>query len=78
MFFEINDNGRGMSDEQIQNIGILSQFERDIYEQQGAGLGLVIAKSLVEMHDGTFKIVSKQGVGTDVIFKLHISSNHEK
>lgn len=78
MFFEINDNGRGMSDLQIKNIGILSQFERDIYEQQGAGLGLTIAKSLVELHGGTFKIISKQGVGTDIVMKLHIANDYEK
>jgi K+-sensing histidine kinase KdpD len=72
LYFEINDNGRGMNDQQIANIGILSQFERDMYEQQGIGLGLTIAKSLVELHGGTFKIVSKQGIGTDIVFRLHV------
>ena len=72
MYFEINDNGRGMTDHHIASIGILSQFEREIYEQQGAGLGLAIAKSLVEIHDGTFKIISKPKVGTDIVFRLHI------
>lgn len=72
MYFEINDSGRGMNKKQISNIGFLSQFERDIYEQQGAGLGLTISKLLIELHGGTFKLMSKVGVGTDIILKLFI------
>jgi CheY-like chemotaxis protein/anti-sigma regulatory factor (Ser/Thr protein kinase) len=61
---EIEDEGRGMSREQIKNIAALTQFERTIYEQQGVGLGLVIAKKLVEIHDGKFDILSEEGKGT--------------
>ncbi|TAL68459.1 MAG: response regulator [Bacteroidetes bacterium] len=72
MFFvSIKDNGRGMSQEQISSIAALSQFDRSVYEQQGVGLGLVIAKKLVELHDGTFKIDSRIQLGTEVIFSLH-------
>jgi len=70
-YFSITDNGRGMSVEQISNIGALMQFERSLYEQQGIGLGLAIAKRLVELHDGSFKIDSREGFGTKVTFRLH-------
>ncbi len=35
--------------------------------EQGAGLGLPIAKSLVDLHGGTFTLKSKLRVGTEVI-----------
>jgi CheY-like chemotaxis protein len=66
----IEDFGRGMTKEQINDIGALVQFERTIYEQQGVGLGLVIAKKLVELYDGEFDIKSTLGKGTKISFGL--------
>jgi signal transduction histidine kinase len=71
----ISDNGRGMTDEQIENIGALVQFERQIYEQQGLGLGLAISKKLVELHDGTFEINSVINKGTKIFFTIPFESN---
>jgi len=48
----IIDSGRGMTPEQIANIGAFMQFDRATYEQQGAGLGLAVVKRLVELHEG--------------------------
>ncbi|MCX6154350.1 MAG: hybrid sensor histidine kinase/response regulator [Candidatus Kapabacteria bacterium] len=70
LFFLIQDFGRGMSNTQIGNVGAYIQFERTIYEQQGVGLGLVIAKRLVELHDGDFDIHSIEGEGTKIVFTL--------
>ncbi|MCX7736535.1 MAG: response regulator [Candidatus Kapabacteria bacterium] len=68
---EIKDKGRGMNPEQISKISALAQFERAFYEQQGAGMGLIIAKKLVELHDGIFKVDSSEGSGTTINFSLH-------
>jgi two-component system sensor histidine kinase/response regulator len=62
----IADQGRGMTNEQISTIGPHMQFERKTFEQQGSGLGLIIAKRLTELLGGQFAIDSNSGTGTTV------------
>jgi len=66
----ISDRGRGMTAQQIAQLGAYVQFERDFYEQQGSGLGIAIAKRLVELHKGEFSIDSDPGHQTIVCLKL--------
>ena len=62
----IADKGRGMKAEQISNIGPHVQFERQTFEQQGAGLGLFISKRITELLGGQMLIESKDTAGTTV------------
>ncbi len=39
-------------------------------EDKGTGLGLVIAKGIVEAHGGTIGVVSKEGFGTSFFFTI--------
>ena len=55
-----------MTAEQISKIAPHIQFDRPTYEQQGAGLGLVISKRLTELLGGQFTITSKPGIETVV------------
>ncbi|MEN6510599.1 MAG: response regulator [Chloroherpetonaceae bacterium] len=67
---QIKDHGRGISQKQIEDIDALVQFERNIFEQQGVGLGLIIAKKLTELHRGVFNIESQEGKGTTITLSL--------
>lgn len=42
----VTDRGRGLSAEQLESAGLFEQFDRKFYEQQGAGLGLALARKL--------------------------------
>ncbi len=67
---QIIDSGRGMSEEHLSSVGAMIQFERDVFEQQGIGLGLIIARKIIKLHDGHFEIKSNIGNGTIVKFTL--------
>ncbi len=71
----IVDQGRGMKVEYLHNIDAYVQFDRRRHEQQGTGLGLVIAKRLTEMHGGTLDLESTEGVGTTVTIRLPLPAN---
>jgi len=68
-FITITDRGRGFSTDHIGHIGAYMQFDRKMQEQQGQGLGLSIAKRLVELHCGAMSIQSDDQ-GTSVTVKL--------
>jgi signal transduction histidine kinase len=66
----VSDRGCGFAPEQITRVGAYMQFDRKMHEQQGQGLGLTIAKRLVELHGGTLSIESEKDAGAVVTAKL--------
>lgn len=68
--FTVRDHGVGMHEHEVLQVGAYRQFRRKTQEQQGIGLGLIIAKRLVELHGGTFTISSALGLGTSITFTV--------
>mgnify|MGYP000672250500 FL=1 len=68
----VSNYGRGMTAKQIANVKVNNQFERHIYEQQGVGLGLIIARTILEIYDGELIIDSDPDALTTVhmVFQL--------
>lgn len=68
----VTDRGRGMTREQISNHGAYMQFDRKLYEQQGSGLGIALAKRLAELYGGELTIQSIPNQETTVVVVLPI------
>ena len=72
--FAIADNGPGISEDQVPHL-----FERywkgGSGGPHGTGLGLYIAKGIVDAHHGRIWVESKAGIGTTVCFTVPIAES---
>ncbi|HXW26598.1 MAG TPA: HAMP domain-containing sensor histidine kinase [Xanthobacteraceae bacterium] len=68
-YMTVKDTGPGIPEEEIPVVlALFGQGSNAIKSaEQGTGLGLPIAKSLVDLHGGTFTLKSKLREGTEVI-----------
>ena len=68
-YLSVKDTGSGIPENEIPIVlASFGQGSNSIKSaEQGAGLGLPIAKSLIDMHGGTFTLKSKLRIGTEVI-----------
>ena len=68
-YMTCKDSGPGIPEEEIPVVlASFGQGSNSIKSaEQGAGLGLPIAKSLIDLHGGTFTLKSKLRIGTEVI-----------
>ncbi len=67
---EVADTGVGIAAEDLERILLPFEQASQSGAHPGLGLGLAIAKSLVEAHDGTLAITSAPGQGTTVAVLL--------
>lgn len=72
---QVTDHGRGMTAEEIEEIGAFMQFQRKMYEQQGTGLGLAITRQITGLHDGMFAIESVPGKKTTITVTLPLANS---
>lgn len=67
--FEISDTGPGISEDSYEKV--FNKFERITTEKrEGTGLGLPIAKDIVELHNGKIWVESEVGRGSKFTFVL--------
>lgn len=65
IYIKIEDNGKGMTEEELDKL-----FERyyrgtnSSVNVKGSGLGMAIAKQIIEAHTGKIQVISKLDIGT--------------
>jgi len=69
----ITDHGRGIPPDKIENI--FSRFDQvsKADSLEGSGLGLSIAKTIVEQHGGSIGVTSKPGEGSTFWLKVPLA-----
>lgn len=80
IFISIKDTGCGIPEDMLEKIfdtftQVDSSFKRCA---EGSGIGLSLAKSLVEMHGGEISVKSKVGVGSEFIIRIPIKLVKDK
>ena len=77
-YMSVKDTGPGIPEEEISVV--LAKFGQGSNAiksaEQGTGLGLPIAKNLVDLHNGTFTLKSKVRIGTELIVDLSTRARH--
>ena len=68
----IKDNGSGIHPEDLHHI--FKRFYRSRFSKdtQGLGLGLPLAKAIIEAHDGVIEVDSEPGIGTTFVINFLI------
>ncbi len=78
LLITVKDTGLGISAEHLPHV-----FDRfyqadtstgSVHNQEGSGIGLALAKELVELHHGEIFVTSEVGVGTEFVVKLPLGS----
>lgn len=78
--FSVRDTGIGMSPDFMESI--FTAFSREqastVNSVQGTGLGMAIAKNLVDLMDGTITVSSEKNKGSEFIVSLELEINDYK
>jgi len=70
--FVVRDRGIGVPASDVKLLFQPFHRARNVGETPGSGLGLVIVQRCVDLHGGTIKLESTEGVGTSVTVKLRL------
>lgn len=75
----VNDTGQGITKDKLPKIfERFYQNEDTMSNDLGFGIGLSIAKDIIELHRGTIKVQSRVNKGTRFIIRLPLGNTHFK
>lgn len=75
LYITIEDNGRGMAEEDVKKL--FERYYRGTNSSEnikGSGLGMSIAKQIIEAHRGKIRVESQLGVGT----RIYVEFSYDK
>jgi len=67
----VRDKGPGIADAELPHV--FDRYWRGRNKKGGAGLGLAIAKGIIDAHGGRIAVASKQGAGAEFSFTLPLA-----
>ena len=72
----VSDSGSGMTRMEIARLfGKFTRLDNSASKgAEGTGLGLYLAKSIVDLHQGSIRVVSKPGVGSTFTISLPVAA----
>jgi two-component system sensor histidine kinase/response regulator len=70
----VRDKGPGITDSELPHV--FDRYWHGRKKTGGAGLGLAIAKGIIDAHGGTIAVASKQGAGAEFSFTLPLARLH--
>ncbi|MDH4198903.1 MAG: HAMP domain-containing histidine kinase [Spirochaetia bacterium] len=70
----IYNEGSGFDMDQLKYLGVFAPMDYDVHNQQGIGMGLAIAQTLLKIYDGDINILSKKNRYTkiEIILKTNL------
>jgi signal transduction histidine kinase len=68
--FSVSDNGPGIEPQHFERIFRIFQTLDDNDQSKGGGIGLTIARKIVELYDGRIWLTSEPGQGSTFFFTL--------
>jgi len=74
--FYVRDNGIGIDPKYHQKIFEIFQRLKEVEDEEGTGIGLVIVERIVKNHGGKVWVESEKGMGATFYFTLPGQSGH--
>ncbi|MCX6140242.1 MAG: ATP-binding protein [Candidatus Kapabacteria bacterium] len=68
VYVRVSDTGVGMDAETMSNM--MKPFFTSAKDGSGTGIGTMIMQHVMNLHSGSLRVTSEQGVGTQVIFRI--------
>jgi signal transduction histidine kinase len=68
VFIRVSDSGVGMDTETLANM--MRPYFTTAKDGTGTGIGTMIMQHVMDLHNGTLRVSSQPGVGTQVIFRI--------
>jgi two-component system, OmpR family, sensor histidine kinase ArlS len=75
LYISITDSGIGIPGEDLKKVYETFYRAKNIKNIQGHGIGLSLTRNIVEMHQGTLNIISKENIGTvaEISFQTNLT-----